>query len=45
MNEWAARIMSVFPERGNKADLDQFIQEVSNDDLERMYFQVFAIVY
>lgn len=28
MNEWAARIMSVFPERNNKADLDQFIQEV-----------------
>jgi hypothetical protein len=27
MNEWAARLMSVFPER-NKADLDEFIQQV-----------------
>lgn len=29
MNEWAARIMSVFPER-NKADLDEFVQQVTN---------------
>ena len=29
MNEWAARIMSVFPER-NKADLDDFVQQVTN---------------
>ena len=27
MNEWAARFLSVFPER-NKADLDEFIQQV-----------------
>lgn len=27
MNEWAARIMSVFPDR-SKTDLDLFIQEV-----------------
>ncbi len=29
MNEWAARFLSVFPER-NKADLDEFIQQVRN---------------
>ena len=32
MNEWAARIMSVFPER-NKADLDEFVQQVTNCNL------------
>jgi hypothetical protein len=28
MNEWASKILSVFPER-SKGDLDQFITEVS----------------
>eukprot|EP01032_Pedospumella_encystans_P009944 gene9944-11660_t len=37
MNEWAARFLSVFPER-NKADLDEFIQQVNNDQAEHMYF-------
>lgn len=36
MNEWAARIMSVFPER-NKADLDEFVQQVTNCNLALLY--------
>eukprot|EP01038_Epipyxis_sp_PR26KG_P012593 gene12593-16887_t len=36
MNEWAARLLSVFPER-TKADLDQFLFEVNQDEAEQMY--------
>ncbi len=40
MNEWASKILSVFPADRVKADLDQFIMEVNNDQAEQMYFHV-----
>lgn len=40
MNEWASKILSVFPADRAKADLDQFIMEVNNDQAEQMYYHV-----
>ena len=39
MNEWASKLLSVFPDR-TKTDFDQFITEVNNDQAEYMYYNV-----
>jgi hypothetical protein len=36
MSEWAARLLQVFPEQKAKADLDIFLEELSNENVEFM---------